>query len=110
MTVSKSKKKPPETTLFFNIFVGEFVELTTKLYIKAMIDSDEGHTVQEMPVTIQGYLLDQDEKYFYIGDGPGAIETAVEIPTVAAITIVKQKGPLDQIFDSMPNPSDEEMN
>ena len=105
-------KKYKEYTLFSDIFIGEYVELTTSLSLKTAIDAgEEGQIIQDGPVNVTGFLLDQDDTYYYLGEGPSAMDTAVKIDAVKAITIVKQKTIFDEILDEMPNPeNDEEFN
>lgn len=108
----KMKKKTKGTrgvdNLFFNIFAGELVQITTDVRIKTVADSEEGSTISEFPVTIQGYLLDQDLMYYYLGESPGAVSTAITITSVKAITIVESKTEFDEILDDMPEPKEKE--
>jgi hypothetical protein len=119
MTTGRKKIKKETTTgpdyqelsLFFQTFVGEFVEVTTDIMIKTQIDTEEGIALQESPLSIQGFLLDEDDKYYYLGSGPGEIEHAVKIENVKAIGIAKVKSVYDDVFDAMPDPEkDEEIN
>lgn len=103
---SPKKKKYEEISLFFETFIGEYVELMTTRTIETVIDTEEGAAVATIPLTVKGYLLDKDDIYYYIGDGPGQVESGVRITSVDAITIVKQKTRLDEILDEMDEPGE----
>jgi hypothetical protein len=112
--VKKAKPEAPkyeELSLFFQTFVGEYVQVTTDIMVKSQLESEEGVIIQETPLVFQGFLLDEDSKYYYLGEGPGEIANAVKIDSVKGISIVPQvvvKTEFDNILDDMPDPESEE--
>lgn len=96
-----------EESLFFLTFIGEFVEVTTNLMVKSQIETEEGTGISESPITIRGYLLDEDNKYYYMGGRPDAVSNAIKKTSVKLIEIVEPKTQLDEVLDSMGEPEDE---
>lgn len=96
-----------EFTLFFNTFVGEFVQITTGMMTKEQIDTEQGSAIAEGPVILGGYLLDEDDKYYYLGPTPDGITDAIKKVTVKHIQIIPPKSKYDEIMDKTPEPSDE---
>jgi len=78
----RKKKTSPKNghDLFFDIFIGEFVDIITKRRSSRIsVNPDTGETDQiEMPMVISGYLLDEDEVYYFIGVTPKEVSNAVK--------------------------------
>ena len=66
------KKKQPNE-LFFLSFIGEVVSITTTLKASETLQLDEEVVQVDMPNTFEGYLLDVDDEYYYLG------ETSLEV-------------------------------
>lgn len=87
--------------LFWVTFVGEYVEVLCKF---------ETPESGRMPLAIQGYMLDVDDKYYYIGKNPLEVISAVDKNDVAYICIIEQIDPAVQMLQEMPVPKAEEEN
>ena len=96
-----------EESLFFLTFIGEYVQVTSNLMTKKQIETDEGVGILETPITIVGYLLDEDDKYYYMGGRPDSVSDAIKKTSVKMIQIVEFKTELDEVLDSMGEPEDE---
>jgi hypothetical protein len=87
---------------FWATFTGEYVEILAKFV---------GGEGVPMPLTIQGFLLDRDDEYYYIGEGPIEINCCVKRSDVIFISILdpegKEKDALKEILEDMPVPEDE---
>jgi hypothetical protein len=82
--------------LFWVTFTGEFVELLCKY-----------ETSQRMPLVIQGYMLDIDQDYYYIGANALEVSSAIRKTDVAYIQILKEADPTLEVLENMPMPDDE---
>lgn len=67
--------------LFYDNFIGEFI----------MIITDESGLSDANTVNgFTGFLLDADEKYYYLGHEPNAISQAVPVSKIRHVSIVDQ--------------------
>jgi hypothetical protein len=86
---------------FFLTFVGEMVQLTTDLPSRLEVTSDEGSYIEETSLTLQGFLLDEDLKYYYLGESPDHVTEVVKKVSVKRIRIVPVRTKADEMFDKM---------
>ena len=68
----------------FDKFKGSVVQIVTK---SLRGSESAGGTRVVGPVIIQGYLLDEDDEYFYLGDAPEEITDAVLREQVVRMTV-----------------------
>jgi len=79
-------KKRLETSLdstFFVSFVGEYVDIISKFVTATSKTTMTG--------VISGFLLDIDEKFYYLSDDGQVVSRAIKCEDVMAIEIVQQK-------------------
>lgn len=88
MSLKKKKKD-----LFWTTFMGEFVEILTR------VDSPD-----RMPLVAQGYLLDRDDEYYYLGEGILEVDAAIKKTDVVIITSRKEKDPTLEVLENTPIP------
>ena len=103
----KSKKKTARSSqfestqsdnLFFLTFIGEKVEILCSF---EMLE-------KQFPQLVQGYLLDKDDEYLYLGSGPDEIHSVVRREDVKYLQIIKDIDPMTEVLDNMPKPEKEE--
>ena len=75
---------------------------------KSQIETEEGTGISESPITITGYLLDEDDKYYYMGGRPDSITNAIKKASVKLIEIVEMKTHMDEMLDAIGEPEDEQ--
>lgn len=95
-----------KNSTFFDTFVGEFVHLVTKLPMQIDSSNEDSRTIQSDLFRLEGYLLDIDEKYYYLGETNQEVGIAVSISEVLSISIAKTE--LDGILDIIETPEDPE--
>lgn len=91
-------------SIFFDAFVGEYVQIVTKLPIQIVSETQEGNVVQNDYLRMEGYLLDMDDRYYYLGETTDLVNQAVTISDVTTIFIAKTV--LDGILDIIETPDD----
>lgn len=106
MTTGKTDQ---EFDTFFLAFIGQLVSITVGINSDVNFSDENGATVQSIPMTYEGILLDQDSDYYYLGRTPSEIEQAVRKSRVVHIGIVEQKTLFDEILETVqiPNKKDE---
>lgn len=82
---------------FWVTFAGEYCELLCKY-----------ETSERMPLVIQAHLVDMDKEYYYLGDNPIEVDSAVKRADVAFISVIKPKNPAIEMLEEMPEPKNEE--
>lgn len=90
-----SHTKDSET--FFLTFVGEYVEVCGSFF----------HSSEEMAIRVRGYLLDIDNTYLYLGDGPDEIEHAIRKDKVIWLQVITQNNEYQVILKEMGKPKDD---
>lgn len=100
--MKKTRKIKDQTeTTFFLTFVGEYVQITTNIISKTEALSEESTVIEEGPLRLQAYLLDEDESWYYIGGSPDQVTDAIKKVAVKHIRIVPMRSEVDIIFDGM---------
>lgn len=90
-----------EESRFFLTFIGEMVMITTDIATKAEMTSEEGTMYEEGPLRLQGFLLDEDDKFYYLGGSPDNVTDAIKKIAVKHIKIIPARTQADDIFDGM---------
>lgn len=93
--------------LFYETFVGELVEVTTTLMVEAQEETEEGMTHVKSPLTLQGYLVDVDSKYYYLGDTPDKVRESIRKDIAVRIVMMTQIDHVEELLKSIPTPEDE---
>lgn len=113
MKKSGVNSDPVNNSVFGLSFEGEYVHIITKIKTRRQYTNTEsGEVIDEVaPLTIQGFVLDMDDKFFYLGEDPMLISKAIKITSVSYIEISKPKSAYDDILDSIGNtPQEKEVN
>lgn len=97
------KTKIKDLTIFEQVFIGEFVNIISDLETTETEQDGENYSHKTSSVTFTGFLLDQDENYYYMGDSGNEITCAIEKTSVKFIQILDPNGPLDEILDTLPD-------
>lgn len=89
----------------FDTFAGVHVQVFTKSSISEILSSEEGSVQQSLPLTLTGYLIDYDDKFYYLGDTPYEADSVVSVDQVVIIKEIKQIDELDVLMDMKGPPS-----
>lgn len=100
----------------FDMFVGEYVRFIMKRDEKGNIQDDKGNIrLLQQAMTVQGYLFEEDDDYFYLAYQPNAeyISIAVtkkEIVTTELIDPTEDENKMAQMLDDSVGPEDSGVN
>jgi len=98
------KKKPRENSPYFKIFVGELVAITMNFKITGQeMDEDGSGKMTEEPLTAIGYLLEEDDQYYYLGEDPRQVTVAVKIKDVMITSVIEPADMEDRVLEGIPN-------
>lgn len=100
-----SEKNP---SLFHLTFIGEYVEILTCFYQKHIEGNQDSISEQTVPIVIQGYILDIDDEFYYIGNNPSEVVRAIRKQDARAFEILQPKNVFDEILEHMPVPENKD--
>lgn len=99
-------KKRTEPSAFFLSFIGEYVQVITSFQLTTA-DSSE----TPMPLIIEGFILDADETYIYMGEaGDDNIKQAVKNDFVVYVHVIEKETEVEQVFSSLSKIKKRDMN
>jgi hypothetical protein len=93
-----------------NYFIGEYVTLILTQETSITSESEEGIIEQSIPLTGEGYLIDMDDMFYYLGVEPEVVSCAVKRKHVLQIVLTDPANPYDQILDAMPEAEEKDIN
>lgn len=105
MELMMPPRKKKSNDLFFMTFVGEFVSILSNMDHTAAIQTEEGTVEETAPMVFQGYMLDMDEEYYYLGETQREVSRAIKKVSVNAIEISDHKDEFTDLLDKAEAPS-----
>lgn len=109
------KQKIDEPSLFFMNFQGELLSFILDTKMQMVSETDEGVHSSETPLTIQAFLIDEDEQYYYLGNVPPnldkiVVDRAIAKSRVIYVQTIVPDDPFTAILDEMEKPDKEGFN
>lgn len=113
--MSKKPKDMPDSEVFLLSFIGEMVQVLTDFVLTAsqINESSDGSVSSEdnsHPLIVEGYMLDSDDTYIYLGPTPDQVGQAVKKERIVFIQILDKKDSLSDIMDSLTSKPKRDMN
>lgn len=103
--MKKAKPKSGEPTLFFLNFHGEFVSFLLDSKTTSTQQTEEEIHSAEIPLSVQGFFVDEDEQWVYLGKVQDVMSAAIPKSRVLYVTIVEQEVDItNTILDEMEIP------
>lgn len=100
--------KEQELTTFFLAFMGNEIIITTTVSTTVNFTDEAGNTAETIPVFYEGILLDEDDKFYYLGKNPNEIDQAVPKAMVLHIMTKPTSDIYEEILDQMEKPTKKE--
>lgn len=82
-----------------NPFFHEYVQITLNVTLKKTRYTDSDQTEYTQPFAMQGYLLDENEDYLFLGDDLEAVTFYVNKTNVAYVEVIVKKDKYDDMID-----------
>lgn len=101
MPPKKKSNNVEEINTFTLAFMGEYINVVTDLMIVDFSETESQSMEQNAPMVTRGYLLDEDDKYLYLGENSFEICQAVAKSKIALLQVEKKKTKYDEILDEM---------
>lgn len=84
----------------FEMFVGQYVRVTVKL----AISSSDGEYARSSPLSLSGYLIEEVEDCYVLGDTPETYSFAIKREDVSVLEIAVKKDTLDSLLTEFERP------
>lgn len=103
-----SKKKLDQ---LFKLFAGDFIQLVLDKDLETSVQNEESITRQKSPIVMEGYLVDEDDVYLFLGQEPDQINQAVKKEYIIHIEIASEEEVVSEIdklllTGKIPNPEE----
>lgn len=98
-------KKKTEPSSFFLSFVGEYVQVITSFQMATEESTEVG-----LPLIIEGYIMDADDEYIYMGPDGDEIRQAVGSKHVVFVQILEKTDEIEEMFSGLPKVKKRDMN
>lgn len=95
MGLKKKPTKREKMTQLFLYFAGEYVQVMTNL--TSAVPISDGDFI-EAPYIVEGFLVDMDDLFVYIGNKPDTIGQAIRLETVVSVLCTEQTDPYEELL------------
>ena len=85
--MSKNKEK---INCLFEVFAGEQVAMLVKINVERIKQTSKGVEQIKAPLSVAGYLTDEDDYYYYLGGEPNKYEQAVKKDEVLHVELYQE--------------------
>jgi hypothetical protein len=111
----KKQKDVQDSEVFLLSFVGETVQVLTDFVLNTsrVNEDNDGNLVTEdngHPLIVEGYMLDSDDSYVYLGPTPDQISQAIKKDRIIFIQVLDNKDVLSDLMDSLSTKPKRELN
>lgn len=111
MPTTKRKSLTEEKINTFDLaFIGEFINVITDIMIVEYVQNDAQTLEQNAPMVAQGYLLDVDDMYLYLGENPLEVSQAIARSRITMVRTDRKKSKFEEMLDEMGDPNREDIN
>ena len=94
-------KKTTRPESFFISFIGEYVQIITNVkFSNGLAASKNSFDAANLPLIIEGFLVDSDEMYVYLSPDNSEIKQAVKNDVIVYIHIPEQVDEAEEILNA----------
>lgn len=105
MSMAKTKQK---NNLMFETFVNKYLTIILRFTVERTIQRQSEVELLKTPMHVNGYLIDHDETYLFIGHNPDNYDQAINKIDIVHIELSKDDSdPFDEILKDIEGPKDE---
>lgn len=83
----------------FEIFAGEFVSIIINQSMEQTVSDGEQIQTMKSPLSVQGYLTDEDDTYLYLGHTPDMFHHAIKKDVIVHVEVTEEKADVDDLID-----------
>ena len=95
----------------FKLFEGLYVSILTKMVVERSTSNGEMMEIVKTPISVTGFLLDADDKFYYLGHSPDLISQAVPHSEVAHVELGQEEANLmEELLVNGEIPSEDKFN
>lgn len=104
----RKRQQNENINTFVLAFMGEFVNVITDIMIVDYAQNEVQTLEQNAPMVAQGYLLDEDDNYIYLGENPLEVTQAVAKSRITMVRVERKKSKFEEMLDEMGDPNKRE--
>lgn len=108
MPPRKKPAQPENIDTFTLAFMGEFVNVITDIMIVEYSQNEMQTLEQNAPMVAQGFLLDEDLNYIYLGDNPLEVTQAIAKSRITMVRVERKKSKYEELLEDMGDPNKRE--
>jgi hypothetical protein len=108
MPIKKKTADVEEIDTFVLAFMGEFVSVITDIMIVEYNQTEVQTLEQNAPMVTQGFLLDTDSKFLYLGENPLEVTQAVSKNRITMVRIDRKKSRYEEMLEELGDPNKKE--
>lgn len=101
-----AKKKP--STSFFEVFSGEHITIIINQNIEQSVTDGETLQTVKSPISVSGYLTDEDDSFYYLGLEPGLYHQAIKKEMVTHAALSEEEDVMSEILNNVEAPTKNE--
>lgn len=104
--MTKKPKDMPDSEVFLLSFIGEMVQVLTDFILtssqtRESLDGEVSSEDTAHPLIVEGYMLDSDDTYVYLGPTPDQVGQAIKKDRIVFIQVLDKKDDISDIMDSL---------
>lgn len=100
-----TKKK---ITSFFEVFAGEHITVIINQNMEQSVTDGETLQTLKSPISVSGYLTDEDDDYYYLGHEPGQYNQALKKNMVTHAALTEEDDVMTEILNNAETPTKNE--
>ena len=89
-----------KNSLLLANFASEYVQVITKTKISEEIPTEDGVSLVHAPIGEEGFVVDIDDEFVYLGNKPDNVTTAVSRKDISTIKIIDKGNNVVLLNDS----------
>jgi hypothetical protein len=90
-------RRNKEINCLFEIFASEHIHILMRLNVEKTKQTSKEIEIIKAPLSVSGYLTDEDDFYYYLGSEPNKYEQAIRKDDVLHIELYQEKTELEEI-------------
>lgn len=103
--MAKSKK----ADRLFEIFAGEYINIIINVMMEQTVTDGEQLQTVKTPISVQGYLTEEDDVYLYLGHTPGLLNQSVAKNIIVHVEVAQEETEVEETMEvgELPKRSEE---
>lgn len=89
----------------FELFAGEYVSIILDMQVESVSQGADTIDMVKTPLSVVGYLTDEDDDYFFLGHEPNIYNQAVKKAMIMHLEVIEEEKPKEETFKDYKAPN-----